>query len=252
MRRLALRLAALTTSVCAVSALCAVSAVSPVLGTPVHGDSSNFRTLMATVSVFQGIPDLGDDEGIDVYADGTLLAEDLTPGDISTTTVKPGTYSLSVLPHDAAFAPGTSLLESRKLTFLADGNYTVALHLTPTMASAATVFENETRTVGRDMGRLTIRNIAQAPSADIRSRGSVIMKDVRPGSQQDVGLRSGDYRLQVLRANSRRPLVPASNHRIVNAPGRQDMGDNRILYLWGSTADGSLKIGVQEIPLDLR
>jgi hypothetical protein len=37
-----------------------------------------------------------------------------------------------------------------------------------------------------------------------------------------------------------------------NAPGRQDMGDNRIIYLWGSEDDESLSLAVQEIPLDLR
>lgn len=238
-----------------VVATSAIALCIATIATPAKADSPASRTAMATVSVFQGIPNLGDDDGddgIDIYAGRTLLAERLTSGDIATTTMKPGTYSLTVLPHGSAFAPGTSLLTAPKFRVQANGNYTVALHLTPTLASTATVFENETRTVGRDMGRLTVRNIAQAPSADIRSRGSVILQDVRPGSQQDVGLRTGDYRLQIMRANSRRPLVPASNHRIVNAPGRQDMGDNRILYLWGSAADGSLELTVQEIPLDLR
>lgn len=243
MQRLALRLLAGTTTATAFLAAIAL---------PAHAGSPTSRSSMATVSVLHAIPNLEGDRGVDVYADRKILAKGLVPGDVSATTIKPGTYSLTVLPHGASIATGPPLHEAQEVTFRADGNHTVALHLTPTMATTATVFTNETRTVGQDMGRLTIRNIAQGPSVDIRSRGSVLMKDVRPGTQQDVGLRSGDYTLRVVRSDSRRPLVPASVHPIENAPGRQDMGDNRIVYLWGSAADASLSLAVQEIPLDLR
>jgi hypothetical protein len=54
----------------------------------------------------------------------------------------------------------------------------------------------------------------------------------------------------VVREGTRRKLVPTSTHTLQNAPGRQDMGDNRIVYLWGS--EDSLRLTVQEIPLDLR
>lgn len=67
-----------------------------------------------------------------------------------------------------------------------------------------------------------------------------------------VGLRSGNYKLRVVREGSRDKLLPASTHPIENAPGRQDMGDNRIIYLWGSDRDDSLQLSIQEIPLDLR
>ena len=102
------------------------------------------------------------------------------------------------------------------------------------------------------MGRLTVRNIVQGPGVDVRSRGSVLMGDIRPGSQQEIGMRSGDYRLHVVRTGTRRPVVPPSRHRIFNAPRRQDMGDNRSSYRFGSQADDTFDLAIQEIPFSLR
>jgi len=63
---------------------------------------------------------------------------------------------------------------------------------------------------------------------------------------------SGDYKLRVVREGSRDKLMPISEQTIVNKPGRQDMGNHRIVYLWGSTRNGSLNVMVQDIPLGLR
>lgn len=206
----------------------------------------------ATVSVLHAIPDLFDNDAADVYADSMLIARGLSLGEFSTTRLRPGTYTLTVVPTGEPVFGSDDVVTIQRARFEANGNHTVALHLSPTMATALTVFANKTRTAGRDMSRLTVRNIAQGPAVDIRSRGSVLMGDIRPGSQQEIGLRSGDYRIHVVQSNTRRPVVPPSRHRIFNAPGRQDMGDNRIVYLLGSQADGSLDLAIQEIPLGLR
>lgn len=181
-----------------------------------------------------------------------LLAESMTPGDLATKQMKPGKYELTVVPAQAAPSTRSLLTKAKPVTLKAGKNHTIALHLTPTAAATSTTFTNRTRTVGRDMGLLTIRNIAQAPKVDIRSQGSVLLSDVAPSSKADVGMRSGDYSLRIVRAGTRRALLPASRHRLVNKPGRQDMGDNRIVYLWGSTADGTLDLAVQEVPLGLQ
>lgn len=221
-------------------------------GASVSVAAPNERAANSTVSILHAIPDLESSDSIDVYADSNLIAEALSPGDLATTRIKPGKYDITVVEHDASPSNAISIVDVQNVRFRPDANHTVALHLSPTMGSTATVFTNNTRTEGRDMGRLTVRHIAQAPMVDIRSRGSVLLDGVRPGTEQDIGLRSGEYRVRIARADTRRAVVPPSDHRIVNAPGRQDMGDNRILYLWGSTANGSLDVAVQEIPLDLR
>ena len=63
---------------------------------------------------------------------------------------------------------------------------------------------------------------------------------------------AGDYKVRVVREGTRDKLLPMSVQEITNAPGRQDMGNNRILYLWGSEQDDSLRLMVQDFPLDLR
>ena len=218
----------------------------------VSANTSASNETPATVSVLHAIPDLFDNDAADVYADSTLIARGLSLGEFSTTRLRPGTYTLTVVPTGESVSGSFDVVTIKRARFEANGNHTVALHLSPTMATTLTVFTNKTRTVGRDMGRLTVRNIAQGPAVDIRSRGSVLMGDIRPGSQQEIGLRSGDYRVHVVKSDTRSPVVPPSRHRIFNAPGRQDMGDNRIVYLLGSQADGSLDLAIQEIPLGLR
>jgi len=102
------------------------------------------------------------------------------------------------------------------------------------------------------MGYLTFRHIAQAPTVDVRSRGSAMMSNLSNGEEAATGLMSGDYKLRVVREGSRDKLMPISEQTIVNKPGRLDMGNHRIVYLWGSTRNGSLNVMVQDIPLGLR
>lgn len=209
------------------------------------------RTPKSTISILHALPNIAAGERVDIYANSSLLATDLSPGDLVTKRVKPGDYRLDVFSTEQTPSTASPLMTIDSVALDAGSNHTVALHLGPTMASTISTFLNETRTVGRDMGRLTVRNIAQGPTLDVRSRGSVLMSALRSGTEKSVGLPTGDYRVRIVRADTRRDLLPPSMHPVVNEPGRQDMGDNRIVYVWGSAADGSLKMAVQEIPLVL-
>jgi hypothetical protein len=101
------------------------------------------------------------------------------------------------------------------------------------------------------MGLMTFRNIAQAPTVGIRSRGELLMKPIANGETEGAGLQSGDYAIRVVRAGTRKKLIPSSVQTISNKPGRNDMGNNRIVYLWGSEKDGTLDLLVQDILLGL-
>jgi hypothetical protein len=189
---------------------------------------------------------------VDVYADETLVAEGLSRSELTTTKLKAGTYDIVVVPEGVTRFTKDPILRADDVSLGAGDNHTLALHLSPTGQVTSTVFDNETRTVGRDMGRMTFRHIAAAPRVDVRTRGSVLMQGVRGGQEADKGVRSGDYKVRIVKEGTRQKLVPTSTHSMENAPGRQDMGDNRIIYLWGSEDDESLSLAVQEIPLDLR
>lgn len=209
------------------------------------------RASKATLSILNAVADDRSFALVDVYADRVLAAEDLEPGELGEVELKPGRYEITVVPAGRSRISSAPLLDETSVRLSAGQNRTVALHLSPRGKATSTVFTNRTRTVGRDMGQLTFRHIAQAPDVDIRTRGSVLMDSVTSGQQAGEGLRSGTYRIRVVEEGTRDKLLPASNHRLYNAPGRQDMGDNRIVYLWGSADDDSLRLAVHEIALDL-
>lgn len=206
----------------------------------------------AVLAIAHAIPDLGAASAVDVYAGTTRIAQDLDPGDMETVRLKPGEYDIVVVPAGKSRLSSTPLLVTDDIELRPGGNHTLALHLSKAGRPTTTFFTNKTRTVGQNMGRMTFRHIAQAPSVDVRSRGSRIMTDLGNGEGADTGLMAGDYKVRVVREGTRDKLLPMSVQEITNAPGRQDMGNNRILYLWGSEQDDSLRLMVQDFPLDLR
>lgn len=78
------------------------------------------------------------------------------------------------------------------------------------------------------------------------------MTDLRNSQQQDVGLFDGTYPLTILRAGSTRRLAGPFDVIITNRPGRSDMGNNAIVYVWGSAAAGPLQHTIQNVRLDLQ
>ena len=213
--------------------------------------SDQRRSSTALLSILNAVSDDPSFASVDVYADRELIAQDLQPGDLNESRLKPGRYDITVVPAGSPRRERALLTADTMIRLTAGQNRTLALHLSPRGSATSTVFTNRTQTVGRDMSQLTFRHIAQAPDVDVRTRGSVLMDSVSNGQQADEGLRSGTYRIRIVREGSRSKVLPASNHRLYNAPGRQDMGDNRIVYLWGSSPDDSLALAVQEIELDL-
>lgn len=233
------------------SALALLTTLGIGLGGSDAAASDQHRSSTALLSILNAVSDDASFASVDVYADRELIAQDLQPGDLDEAQLKPGRYDITVVPAGSPRREGDLLSADTMIRLTAGQNRTMALHLSPRGSVTSTVFTNRTRTVGRDMSQLTFRHIARAPDVDVRTRGSVLMDSVSNGQQADEGLRSGTYRIRVVREGSRNKVLPASNHRLYNAPGRQDMGENRIVYLWGSSPDDSLALAVQEIELDL-
>ena len=206
---------------------------------------------LASLSIAQGISSIPSAKRVDVYANQILIARDLNAGDLQTRSIKPGSYQIVVVPAGLPRVTSNQLIRISKLTLQAGENRTLALHATATNRPASSVFTNRTRTAGQNMGLMTFRNIAQAPTVGIRSRGELLMKPIANGETEGAGLQSGDYPIRVVRAGTRKKLIPSSVQTISNKPGRNDMGNNRIVYLWGSEKDGTLDLMVQDILLGL-
>ncbi len=241
------RTAGLGALACALAVPAAIMSASPVAGsTPAA------RAAAATVSVLHAIP-AGSGVGVvDVYAGRTLLADNLAPGQLTTVKVPGGTYNVVVLPNGGS--PGTTapLLSAPRTRVPAGANMTFTANLTAAGKPALNVFTNDTTTVGRGKGRLTVRHIAAAPPVDVRTSGSVLLADLRNPRQANAGLNAGNYRLDVVLAGTRKVVLGPTTVTIRNKPGTGDMGTNTIVYVWGSAVDGSLKQAVQNVRIDLR
>ena len=206
----------------------------------------------ATVSVLHAIPaGLGADV-VDVYAGRALIIDDLTPGALKTVKLPGGTYALTVLPDGRVLGSAAPLLRAPQTKVPAGANVTITANLDAAGRPALNAFTNDTSTVGRGMGRLTVRHIAFAPALDLRNAGRVLFTDLRNPRQVDAGLNAGRFAPYATIAGTRDVVLRPTPITIVNKPGTLDMGTNTIVYLWGSAVDGSLRAVVQNVRIDLQ
>ena len=232
---------------------CGLAVPATLMSAPtVAGAAPSAPAAKATVSVLHAIPaGLGADI-VDVYAGSALLVEDLRPGMLTTITLPGGTYTLTVRPDGTSPGSAVSPLTGPRTRVPSGANVTVAAHLTPSGRPAMTAFTNDTTTVGRGKGRLTVRHVAAAPPVDVRTAGSTLLTGLRNARQANAGLNAGTYRVDAVLAGTRKGVLPPTTVTIRNSPGTQDMGTNTILYVWGATADGALAHVVQNVRIDLR
>ncbi|NQW72533.1 MAG: DUF4397 domain-containing protein [Actinobacteria bacterium] len=206
----------------------------------------------ATVSVLHAIPTgLGADV-VDVYAGRALIIDDLTPGTLKTVKLPGGTYALTVLQDGRTLGGGAPLLRVAQTNVPSGANVTITANLDAEGRPALNYFTNDTSTVGRGMGRLTVRHIAFAPALDIRNAGRVLFTGLRNPRQADAGLNAGRFAPYATVAGTRDVVLRPTPITITNKPGTSDMGTNTIVYLWGSLVDGSLRAVVQNVRIDLQ
>ncbi|MDP1879209.1 MAG: DUF4397 domain-containing protein [Actinomycetota bacterium] len=201
----------------------------------------------ATVTVLHALPASG---VVDVYSGRSLVIDDLAPGRTGTIALPGGTARLSLYADDTSPTTAAPLLALPSTRVAAGSNVTVAAHLSERGIPTASVFVNDTRTVGMGMGRLTVRHLAAAPPIDLRADGRVLMADVANPRQSSTGMRAGTYRVDLVRAGTRTLLAGPDAITIRNRPGRDDMGTNTIVYAWGTAQD--LRVAVQEVRIDLQ
>lgn len=206
----------------------------------------------ATFSVLHAIPaGLGADV-IDVYAGRALIIDDLTPGALKTVKLPGGSYALTVLPDGRTPGGAAPLLRASQIKVPSGANVTITANLDAAGRPDLNAFTNDTSTVGRGKGRLTVRHIAFAPALDMRSAGRGLFTNLRNSRQADVGLNAGRFAPYATIAGTRDVVLRPTPITITNKPGTSDMGNNTIVYLWGSAADGSLRAVVQNVRIDLQ
>jgi len=194
----------------------------------------------AVVSVLHAIPaGLGADV-VDVYAGDDLIIDDFKPGSLQTLRVPGGTYDLAVYADGEGPGNGTAVLEAKGTVVPAGANATVTANLTATGQPALNVFVNDTRKVKKGQGRLTVRHIAAAPAVDIRVNRNVLFKNLVNPKQRRAQAPIGTYNADVVLAGTKTVAIGPAKVTLKR-------NTNTIVYAWGSAADGTLRLAVQEV-----
>jgi hypothetical protein len=222
-------------------AMLALVAAVPLAATALIGaPAAQANTQQATVSVLHAIPaGLGADV-VDVYAGDALLIDDFKPGTLQTLRVPAGTYDLGVYADGVTPATGDAVLEAKGVVVPAGANATVTANLNAAGQPALNVFVNNTKKVKKGNGRLTVRHIAAAPAVDVRVNRNVLFKNLVNPRQRVAQAPVGTYNADV---------VLAGTNTVAIGPARVTLkrNTNTIVYAWGSAADGTLQLAVQEV-----
>lgn len=190
----------------------------------------------ASLSVLHAVPGVT----VDVYVDGALTLDDFTPGTLAGPLALPaGTYSVAVTASDAADA-SSPVIGPVDLPLAANGNYTAVAHLDPAGDPTATLFTNDTSTLGAGEGRLTVRHVAAAPAVDVLAGGSPVVTNLSNPNEQQLTLPAGTVSASVAATGTTDPVIGPADVAVAE-------GANTIVYAWGSLEGDSLDLAVQTI-----
>lgn len=207
------------------------------LGSPA---SAQPKLKTTTLSVLHAIP-LGKGANVvDVYADDIRVFNNMKPGQLRTVKVPQGVYDLGVYADGDTPDDSKPLLESADTSVPSGKNLTVTANLNAAGAPALNIFVNDTTRNPGGQGRITVRHIAAAPAVDVRADGTLLFSAlVNPNSVSSI-VPAKPYVVDVTLAGSDVVVIgPAVVP--VNRP------INRVVYAWGSAADGTLQLAVQNV-----
>ena len=217
---------------------------------PAHANESDTSGRTVEVSFLHALPEDDGFARVDVIIGDRRVFRSVAPGQMRETSLPAGSHRIRIVPAGSS-AGSPTLLVSSRVRLRADSNVTLALHTTENNEATVTSFRNKTRTVGRDMGRLTVRNLTRGPEILVRSRGDAVMEKIASAEQGMVGLLAGKYPLVIASQGNGRDALTRLSVKIRNEPGRSDMGNNVIVHLWGGSGGEPIRATVQEVQLDL-
>lgn len=207
------------------------------LGSPA---SAQPKLKTTTLSVLHAIPAGKGADVVDIYADNIRVFNNMKPGQLRTVKVPQGVYDLGVYADGDTPQKSDPLLESADTSVPSGKNLTVTANLDAAGAPALNIFVNNTTRNPGGEGRITVRHIAAAPAVDVRADGTVLFTALtNPNSVSSI-VPAKPYVVDVTLAGSDVVVIgPAIVP--VNRP------INRVVYAWGSAADGTLRLAVQNV-----
>ena len=150
-----------------------------------------------------------------------------------------GTYSVAITASDAADA-SAPIIGPIDLPLAANGNYTAVAHLDTAGTPTATLYTNDTSTLGAGEGRLTVRHDAAAPAVDVLAGGAPVITNLANPAESVLTLPAGTVSASVAATGTTDPVIGPADVTVAE-------GTNTIVYAWGSLEDGNLALAVQTI-----
>lgn len=202
-------------------------------------------TTTSDVSVVHAVPGLT----VDVYVNGNLLLERFRPRTITPALALPeGDYNIVVVPTGGD--PSSPAIEG-DFTVPAGLNISIVAHLLENGTPALSAFVNDvTSPLPNNQSRIVVRHAAAAPAVDV----DIFSRRARNGAQFmfDNVSNGQEGQIDVNRRNSYRlTLSPAGVDETVFGPRpiRARANDFYAVYVYGSLADGNLRLLTQRISI---
>jgi hypothetical protein len=190
----------------------------------------------AQLSVLHAVPGLT----VDVYVNNELTLDDFEPGDLAGPLDLPaGTYTVAITASDAADASAPAI-GPVDLPLEAGMNYTAVAHLDAAGTPTATLFTNDTATLGAGEGRLTVRHVAAAPAVDVLAGGTAVITNLSNPNESLLTLPAGTVSASVAATGTTDPVIGPADVTVTE-------GSNTIVYAWGSLTDANLALAVQTV-----
>lgn len=216
-----------------------VAALAGVAPAQAHETRNGNNHDFAKLTVFNGITD----RTIDVYIDKKLKFDNVDPGDFENSLkVREGEHDVAVTRSNAKNARH-AIVKLEDASFDADTNYTLAAYFDADGDKTASLFENDTSSVDRGDGRLTVRHVAEAGAVDVRADGKRIVRHLENGEEAVKTLDADTYEVKVTKAGRSRTLIGPEDVEV-------EKRTNTIVYAWGD-AD-NLELATQTVDLDRR
>lgn len=210
------------------------------LGLVAPGAQAAPKDLKANISILHAIPAGKGADVVDVFANNVRLLNNLTPGQLRTVRVRPGTYDIGIYADGSTPASGEPLLAIDNARFVSGTCSTITANLDASGAPTTNKFADCSSRNPGGVGRLTVRHIAAAPAVDFRANGEVVFGALTNGASATKQVPAGNYDITVaLASNDAVVLGPAT----VNAM----RPFNTIVYAWGSATDGTLALAFQRV-----
>ncbi|MEC5180430.1 DUF4397 domain-containing protein [Arthrobacter sp. CG_A4] len=190
----------------------------------------------AQLFVLHGVPGLT----VDVWVNGARTLDNFTPGTLAGPLALPaGNYDLAITAADAADA-AAPVIGPVKVTLAAGGNYTAVANLDAVGKPTANFFTNDISRLDAGKGKLTVRHTAAAPAVDVLAGGAPVISGLANPQEKTLTLDPGTLSVAVAAAGTTAPVIGPADVTVKE-------GTHTVVYAWGSLADKTLQLAVQNI-----